>query len=114
MKKQIFLTNIPSRPGEMAIVTYDEFANNSHPYFDVWDEEGWYTDLTTDTAGITLEKDEVAINHDLYFQGWLKDLCDYIADSVREVTFGRFGTKTKVIKLKPNWKELCIILGSEE
>ena len=112
--KYKFTKNMPSRPGEMALVTYDDSQDLLHPYFDIWDEDGWYADLTENVPGIDLGRYEVVIKHDLYHQEWLKDLCEYIADSVRDVSFGQFGTKTKVIKLKPNWRELCIVWGGEQ
>lgn len=102
-----FLVNMPSRRGEMAVVCYDK----DNPGLEVWDVDGWATDLTQNIVGITLEEGEVAINHDLFFKPYLPELMKYIGQSSREVKFGPWGTKTLVVKLKENWKELCVMMG---
>lgn len=49
------------------------------------------------------------MNHDLFTNRPLvKALAAYIADETREITFGSFNTRTLVLKLKENWKDLCL------
>ena len=70
--------------------------------------DGDYEDITLSVPEVPLSDNEVVLNHDLFFdKEFIDAVVSYIADSKREVSFGPFNTKTYVLKLKENWKDLC-------
>jgi len=107
--KYEFTKNTPEKENEL-MLAYLENEDGTLSYLEAWDEEDWWSDISSDML-MDKEESEFVLNHDLALNtGFVKALADYIAESVREVRFGRWNTKTYVFKLKPNWKELCVPL----
>lgn len=85
------------------------FGNESHPDLEVYYVEDEESEVITEfVSSVPLEEREVILNHDILgYKELVTAIADTLAESVRDVTFGPFSCKTKVIKLKENWKELC-------
>lgn len=94
------------------ILLYGEYAVDGSIAIEAWDEEGLYADVSENVAGIDLGENEIVLNHDtLCDKPFVNDLIEYIADSTRPVSFGM--VNTLALKLKPNWKDLCVSMYAE-
>ena len=94
--------------GKNIVLMYMPSGICGRPY--IWAEtEDGEDEITANIAGVPLNENEVIMNHDLFTNKPLVTaLAEYIANETREITFGSFNTRTLVLKLKDNWKELCV------
>lgn len=96
------------RENEWTVIIGD-YVHSEMPYIGAVDCDGDFVDITQVVPGISLEADEIIMNHDLFCdKEFVDDMVDYIAASKREVSFGPYRTKTYVLKLKENWRDLAI------
>jgi len=96
--------------GDM-ILRYGEYIHDGIA-IDAWDEEGPFADVSEFVPEVPVADDEIILNHDVLFdRDFVDGLISYLADSTRDVSFGPFNTRTIVLKLKENWKELCVPMG---
>ena len=92
-----------------ATLIYGEYLYSDMPCIEAWDEDGPYAVVTQVIPGIEIAKDEIILNHDIFVDPqFVNDFIEYLGVDKREVTFGPFDTKTYVVKLKENWKDLCV------
>ena len=85
-----------------------EYYHDDSPYLGAISNEGDYEDITLVVPEIPLADDEVVLNHDLFFDNEFIDaVTSYIATSKREVCFGPFNTRSFILSLKENWRDLC-------
>ena len=100
-------------PGEMVIFS-GNYVYGDGISLEAWNHEEPYAMITENIPGVDLAENEVIIHHDLVScNGWdghdfLGELIEYIADGDREISFGPWNTKTKVIRLKENWRDLTV------
>ena len=94
------------------VLFFGEYVADNSIAIEAWDEEGLYADVSECVAGVDLEENEIVLNHDtLCDKPFVNDLIEYIADSTRPVSFGM--VNTLALKLKPNWKDLCVSMYAE-
>lgn len=93
--------------GESIVLRYGEYVATNGIAIDAWDEEGPFADISICVQGIHLEENEVVLNHDLLFdKEFVDSLIHYIAEDARPVHYGY--AHSYAIKLKDNWKDLCV------
>lgn len=92
---------------EWLLIRGDYYFSDS-PCLTAMSCDGDYETISLVVPEIPLAKDEVVLNHDLFFDNeFIEAVASYIAKSKREVFFGPFRTKSYVLSLKDNWKDLC-------
>lgn len=70
-------------------------------------EEDYWCDVTSCVPYVPVEANEIILDHNLA-EDFVDALTKYLGGQRRRITFGGFNTATSVIKLAPNWKDLCI------
>ena len=78
---------------------------------ETWCKDGPYGDVNIYVPGVVMEDDEIFLHHDNFLNREYADaLIEYLAENSRPVTFGPFNTKSCIIKLKADWKDLCVCM----
>ena len=105
----------PEAENEYALVAYEMSGS---PEIDVYSYDPKYgvepyAYLTEIVPGVIRDEDKVVINHDLITTDpeLLSAIIGELASSQRDVMFGPFNTKTKVIRLKDDWRKYVLIDG---
>ena len=92
--------------GDM-ILAYGVYTATDGIYISAWDEDGPYADVTICVPEISLEENEVILNHDILFdKDFMNSFLKCFAESKRPVSYNY--ANSYVVKLKENWKDFCI------
>lgn len=105
-----FITTGLPKEGEMVIYR-GHYTYGDGIALEAWDMYEPYAVITVNIPKIPIASDEVIIHHDLmseHCERFLSDFLEYMTDGSREIRFGPYNTRTLVVKLKENWKELCV------
>ena len=103
-----FTMNVPVRDGDVMIRAME--TRFGYPFLEAWCNDDCKA-ITSDVDGVILGENEVILDHN--FMGpsnksFVDSLIEYLCSDSREIIFGGWKTKTLVLKLKDNWRDLVV------
>lgn len=108
-----FTTNLNEIENGKTVLLYGEYAATGGPAIEAWDEDGPYADVSICVPNIICKDNQIILNHDILFdKKFVSAFKKYLCTEEEEVCYGPFNTRSSLVTLKDNWKDLCISMES--